>query len=133
MFKKGTKLYSIVNGKCPKCQEGKFFKYGFTFNPSKITKIHDNCANCNLKYMMEPSFFYGAMYVNYGITVALSVAVFVITKLSLDFDLLQSFMAVVVALFVLAPINLRLSRILWINMFVSYEEKSVRLKKKSEI
>lgn len=79
--------------------------------------------------MMEPSFFYGAMYVNYGITVALSVAVFVITKLSLDFDLLQSFMAVVVALFVLAPINLRLSRILWINMFVSYDEKSEGLKK----
>jgi len=74
--------------------------------------------------MLEPSFFYGAMYVNYGITVALSIAVFVITKLALDFDLLQSFIAVVVALFVLAPLNLRLSRILWINMFVNYEKAS---------
>ena len=74
--------------------------------------------------MLEPSFFYGAMYVNYGITVALSIAVFVITKLALDFDLLQSFIAVVVALFVLAPLNLRLSRILWINMFVDYEKAS---------
>ena len=64
------------------------------------------------------------MYVNYGITVALSIAVFVITKLALDFDLLQSFTAVVVALFVLAPLNLRLSRILWINMFVNYEKAS---------
>ena len=44
MFKKGTKLYSIVNGKCPKCQEGKFFKYGFTFNPSKITKTATESA-----------------------------------------------------------------------------------------
>ena len=74
--------------------------------------------------MLEPSFFYGAMYVNYGITVALSIAVFVITKLALDFDLLQSFIAVVVVLFVLAPLNLRLSRILWINMFVNYEKAS---------
>ncbi|MBU3009785.1 DUF983 domain-containing protein [Polaribacter vadi] len=123
MFKKGTKLYSIANGKCPKCQEGEFFKYSFTFNPSKITKLHDNCSHCNLKYMMEPSFFYGAMYVNYGITVAISIVVFVITKLGLDFNLLQSFLAVVAALFILAPINLRLSRILWINMFVSYDEK----------
>lgn len=126
MFKKGTKIYSIVNGKCPKCHEGKFFKYGFTFNPSKITKIHDNCANCNLKYMLEPSFFYGAMYVNYGITVAISIAVFMITKLGFKFELLESFIAVVVALFVLAPVNLRLSRILWINMFVSYDDNEVK-------
>ena len=123
MFKKGTKLYSIVNGKCPKCHEGDFFKYSFTFHPSKVTKLHDNCSHCNLKYMMEPSFFYGAMYVNYGITVAISIAVFVITKLFLDFELLQSFISVIIALVVLAPINLRLSRILWINMFVNYQKK----------
>ena len=54
MFKKGTKLFSILKGKCPRCQEGQFFKYGFTINPSKVTKIHDNCAKCNLKYMLEP-------------------------------------------------------------------------------
>ena len=124
MFKKGTKIYSIFNGKCPKCQEGDFFKYGFTFNPTKITKLHENCSECNLKYMLEPSFFYGAMYVNYGITVAISILVFVITKLGFDLNLLQSFLSVVAALFLLAPVNLRLSRILWINMFVSYNKKT---------
>ncbi|WP_430927977.1 DUF983 domain-containing protein [Polaribacter marinivivus] len=124
MFKKGTKLFSIVNGKCPKCQEGNFFKYGFTFNPSKITKLHDNCSHCNLKYMIEPSFFYGAMYINYGITVGISVAVFVIAKLGFELDLLQSFLMVLAALIVLAPINLRLARILWINMFVNFKEET---------
>ena len=124
MFKKGTKLFSIVNGKCPKCQEGNFFKYGFTFNPSKVTKLYDNCSNCNLKYMIEPSFFYGAMYINYGITVAISVAVFVIAKLGFELDLLQSFLMVLAALIVLAPINLRLARILWINMFVNFKEET---------
>lgn len=130
MFKKGTKIYSIAKGKCPKCHKGDFFKYRFTFNPTKITKLHDTCSECNLKYMMEPSFFYGAMYVNYGITVAISIFVFVATKLFFEFDLLQSFISVVVALVVLAPLNLRLSRILWINMFVSYKDdsKSLNLK-----
>ena len=123
MFKKGTKIYSIAKGKCPKCHEGDFFKYKFTFNPSKITQLHDNCPNCNLKYMMEPSFFYGAMYVNYGITVAISVITFIVASLLFEFSLLQSFAAILIALIVLAPINLRLSRILWINMFVSYEKK----------
>jgi len=124
MFKKGTKIYSIFNGKCPRCHEGNFFKHGFTFNPSKITKLHDNCSHCNLKYMIEPSFFYGAMYINYGITVAISVAVFVIAKLGFELDLLQSFLMVLAALIVLAPINLRLARILWINMFVNYKEET---------
>ena len=124
MFKKGTKLYSITKGKCPRCHEGDFFKYGFTFHPTKVTKLHDNCPNCNLKYMLEPSFYYGAMYVNYGITVAISVIVFLISSMFLDFNLLESFLTVVAALLILAPINLRLARILWINMFVSYSEET---------
>lgn len=124
MFKKGTKIYSIAKGKCPKCHEGNFFTHGITFNPSKITQIHDNCAHCNLKYMIEPSFFYGAMYINYGITVAISVTVFLIAKLGFQLNLLNSFFTVLAALIITAPLNLRLSRILWINMFVSYDEKT---------
>jgi len=126
MFKKGTKIYSIVNGKCPKCHEGEFFKYKFTFHPTKITQLHTHCPKCNLKYMMEPSFFYGAMYVNYGITVALSVATFIISSLFFGFSLLQSFAAIIITLIVLAPVNLRLSRILWINMFVSYKKSNYK-------
>ena len=124
MFKKGTKLFSVVNGKCPKCQEGNFFKYGFTFNPSKITKLHDNCSHCNLKYMIEPSFFYGAMYINYGITVAISIFIFLISKLVFESTLLQSFAAIIFSLVILAPFNLRLSRIIWIHMFVNFDSKT---------
>jgi uncharacterized protein (DUF983 family) len=123
MLKKGSKLYSIFNAKCPRCHEGDFFEYKFTFNPNKVTKLHEHCPKCNLKYMMEPSFFYGAMYVNYGLTVALSVAAFVISSLIFSLTLLQSFAAIVIALLILAPFNLRLSRIIWINMFVNFEEK----------
>ena len=123
MIKKGNKLYSIFKAKCPRCHEGEFFAHKFTFNPSKVTKLHDNCPNCNLKYMMEPSFFYGAMYVNYGLTVALSVAIFVISSLIFSLSLLQCFAAIVIALLILAPLNLRLSRIIWINMFVHFDKK----------
>jgi len=123
MLKKGSKLYSIFKAKCPRCHEGEFFKYKFTFNPNKVTKLNSNCPKCNLKYMMEPSFFYGAMYVNYGLTVALSVAVFVISSLIFSLTLLQCFAAIVIALLLLAPFNLRLSRIIWINMFVHFDKK----------
>ena len=129
MFKKGSKLYSIANTKCPRCHEGDFFEHKFTFNPSKVTKLHDNCPKCDLKYMMEPSFYYGAMYVNYGIIVGLFVAIFIIAKVILDFTIIQSFIAIIVASLVLAPVNLRLSRIIWINMFVAYDKNSIKKEK----
>ena len=63
------------------------------------------------------------MYINYGITVAIAVIVFVISKIGFEINLLQSFIYVLISLLLLAPLNLRLSRILWINMFVSYSDK----------
>tara|TARA_B110000971_G_scaffold221961_1_gene271950 strand:+ start:10841 stop:11077 length:237 start_codon:yes stop_codon:yes gene_type:complete len=75
---------------------------------------------------MEPSFFYGAMYVNYGITVTLSISVFLLSKLFFNATLLQCFAAIIITLLLLAPFNLRLSRIIWINMFVSFNKTSIK-------
>lgn len=122
LFKKGTKLYSILNRKCPRCQEGNFFKFSVTYNPRKVIETHENCASCNLKYMLEPSFYIGAMYVNYGIIVAMSVLIFIITTLALGFSLLEAGATIIIALLVFGPLNLRLSRIVWINMFVTYQK-----------
>ncbi|CAM1343899.1 DUF983 domain-containing protein [Tenacibaculum amylolyticum] len=122
MFRKGSKLYSIFNNKCPRCNEGDFFKYKASFNFNKITKLHEHCSHCNLKYMMEPSFFFGAMYVNYALAVAQFVAVFIISKVFLQQDILTSFIAVVVVSLLLSPITIRLSRIIWINIFVNYQK-----------
>lgn len=129
MFKKGSKIYSVFNNKCPRCNEGDFFKYSFTFNPKKITTLHENCSKCNLKYMMEPSFFFGAMYISYAIAVALFVGVFIISKVILGLSILQSFIAIIVISSILTPINLRLSRIIWINIFISFNSKALQKKK----
>lgn len=133
MFKKGTKLYSILKNKCPKCHEGDFFKYKINLHPSKISSIHDNCSNCGQKYLLEPSFYYGAMYVSYALTIAISVAAFIISKVFIGTTLLQSFAVIVVALLVLSPVVLRLSRIIWINLFVGYDKKSLNKTKTESI
>lgn len=124
MFRKGNKLYSIFNNKCPRCHEGEFYKHKLTLNPNKITKLHDNCPSCGLKYMLETSFFFGAMYVNYALAVALFVAIFIITKVFIGLPILHSFISIVVVSLLLTPITLRLSRIIWINIFVSYDKNA---------
>jgi len=123
MFKKGTKLYSILFNKCPKCHGGDFMVEKNMFKLHKAFKMHDNCPNCDFKYMMEPSFFYGAMYVNYGLTVGLAIATFVISSLVFNLSLLQSFIPIVAILIITSPLTIRLSRIIWINLFVSFEAK----------
>ncbi len=126
MFKKGSKFYSIFKNKCPRCHEGDFFKHKTSFNYKKILKLHENCSSCGLKYMIEPSFFFGAMYVNYAIAVALFVGIFVIAKVFLGLSIIYSFIAILVISLVLTPVSLRLSRIIWINFFVDFENDKAR-------
>ncbi len=126
IIKKESKLYSIFFNKCPRCHEGDFMVEKNIFKLHKAFKMHENCSECGFKYMMEPSFFYGAMYVNYGLTVGLAIVVFIISTLVFKLNLLQNFIPIVVLLILTAPITIRLSRIIWINFFVSYEPNSVK-------
>ncbi|OIQ38157.1 MAG: DUF983 domain-containing protein [Bacteroidetes bacterium MedPE-SWsnd-G1] len=131
MLRKGSKLYSIFNNKCPRCQEGDFFESTSFFKVKKLLKLHKHCSHCKLKYMMEPSFYYGAMYVNYGLTVAVSVLTFIISFLVFNLDLLQSFIAIVIVLILTVLHTIRLSRIIWINLFVKYRKNEVEEQKTS--
>ena len=72
--------------------------------------------------MIEPSFFYGAMYVSYALTVALAVAIFVIGYL-FSLSLITSLIAILMILYGLTPLTMRISRLLYINMFVHYKKK----------
>ncbi|SFS59471.1 DUF983 domain-containing protein [Lutibacter maritimus] len=132
MFKKGTKLYSILHNKCPKCHEGDFMKEKNIFKLQNAFKMHESCSNCGLKYMMEPSFFYGAMYVNYGLTVGLAIATFAISVLFFNLTLLESFIPIVIVLLLTTPITIRLSRIIWINIFVHFDKNATKRSKSEE-
>jgi len=125
MFKKGSKLYSILFNKCPKCHEGDFMKEKNILKLHRAFKMHSNCSNCNFKYMMEPSFFYGAMYINYSITVGLAITTFIVSMLLFDLTLIETFIPIVAVLILTAPLSIRLSRIIWINLFVSYKKKEI--------
>ena len=120
MWKKGSKIYSIWHNKCPRCQEGDFFVKPAGFRFKDNLKTHENCSNCGLKYMIEPSFFYGAMYVSYAITVAMAVAVFVICQL-FDLSLVASLISILVVLILANPFVMRVSRLLYINMFIRFK------------
>jgi len=58
-FLKGTKLYSVLTGTCPVCHKGKMYVEPNPYKLSKVLQMHDRCSHCDIKFKMEPSFFYG--------------------------------------------------------------------------
>ena len=121
---KGTKIYSIFTGSCPVCQNESMYRSSKLYAPKKTLEMNERCSHCNTKYKIEPSFFYGAMYVSYGVGVAFAVATFIITYFFLDLDRLQAFLAIVAVLVLGLPVILRLSRNIWINFFFNYDKNA---------
>lgn len=126
MFKKGTKLYSIANAKCPKCHEGDFFEVANPYkNPLKAGIVKDSCNVCGQKYHIEPGFYYGAMYVSYALGVAIFVAVFIAAYVlwpSAEFmDYVYLIGGIMVAL---VPFTYQVSKIIWGNFFIHYDEQA---------
>ncbi|MFB9053514.1 DUF983 domain-containing protein [Formosa undariae] len=126
MFTKGSKLYSIFTGACPKCHQESMYVNKNSYVLKDTLKMHEHCSHCHTKYKIEPSFFYGAMYVSYAVGIAFAVAAFVISHLFLGSGLITAFIAIVCTLIAFMPIIMRLSRNIWINMFMSYTKDLVK-------
>jgi uncharacterized protein (DUF983 family) len=122
---KGSKIYSVVNGVCPRCQERKVFKYG-PYSSIEFTEMHEHCAHCGQAFEPEPDFYQGAMYVSYGLSSALflSVGVLLLFVLDMGYVLTFSFLGVLAVLSL--PVIFRVSRLIWLNFFVSYQPPAAK-------
>lgn len=127
IVKKGSKLYSIINLKCPRCHEAPLFvspvkTFGDLFDMPK------NCPNCQQAYFLEIGFYWGAMYTAYAISSALCFIFFFLAYFLFGFSLMGScaFFAIVVLL--ISPSIFRMSRAMWINFFVKYNKNAVAKK-----
>lgn len=123
MISKGNKLYSILKIKCPQCHEGAFLERK-VYDFSAFTKVRKSCPNCGLNYHVEPSFYYGSMYVAYALGVAIMVAMVILNFLLFEaFSFLRTFGMVVGGVIITAPLMNALAKIIWANFFFHYNPK----------
>lgn len=124
-MKKGSKITSIIHGTCPVCQSAQVFE---SPNPyANMFSMPTHCAHCNNKYEIEPGYWFGAMYVSYGFTVAISVAAFLLVYFVYPAAGVWSFIVAISILnLVLAPISFRYSRLVWMNMFQKFDETKAK-------
>ena len=114
-------LKSILLLKCPRCRKGNLL----TAHPYKISnfnKVNERCSSCDLRFKIEPSFFYGSMYVSYGIGVGISMAVYLLmVLLGKTGDLIINFIVISSTLVILMPYINALSKVIWANFFFTYD------------
>ena len=122
MFGKGSKIYAMVVGCCPKCHEESMYLDTNPFNVLKIYAMHETCSHCKQVYKIEPSFFFGAMFVSYGLGVLIGIITFLLSYLVFQTNLKTAFISIVVALILSNTLIMRWSRNIWINIFVHFDK-----------
>lgn len=122
-MKKGSKLYSIVNRKCPHCHEGEFFTH-HPYNLKRMGDIHQDCPVCKETYNPETGFYFGALYVSYSIGAAVVISILVaISVLSIEIDLLPKIVGISIFWLLISPLIHSMSKIIWANFFMNYKSK----------
>ena len=113
---KTSRFEAILTAKCPKCRRGKVFSgslYGFD-----LQKTNETCSHCEMRFEIEPGFFYGAMYVSYALVVAEMLGVSLLTYLIThnDDSPWLYITSILISILVLTPINYRYSKILLLHL-----------------
>ena len=113
-------INSIFGIKCPSCREGNMFE-GSSYNFSlKSFDMPKHCSNCNVNLEPEPGFYFGAMFISYGITGWFSIFFIMFFHWYLKMELYSSFAILVVFLAFNFIWIYRFSRSIWAHIIIKY-------------
>jgi uncharacterized protein (DUF983 family) len=127
-------LPSMLTMKCPNCRKGRMYTQKSVFPLKSMLQMPEHCVECGQKMELEPGFYFGTGYVSYGLTVALLATVFVAyaVLVGLSYKDNSIFIALATAVgitLVLQPWLMRISRVLYLYMFVQYGKGHEAVKK----
>ncbi len=88
--------------------------------------MYDSCSCCKQLFQPEPGFYYGAMYVSYGLSVAAFIVNFVLFALLFPLPPLVFILLNTAILLLLWPLFFRLARVIYLNLFVGYDPEAAR-------
>jgi uncharacterized protein (DUF983 family) len=115
---------SILQSRCPRCRQGLLFISPNPYKLKYMTKMPDQCSVCKLDFLQELGFYWGAMYVSYGLTVAFSFFNFIFTYLLWGWLTWQFIIGNTLVLILTLPVMFRCSRVIWLYLFGRYKTVS---------
>ena len=125
MPKHMSKIKAVLAAKCPKCRVGQMF-VGSTYG-IKRQRMNDLCPHCGFRFEIEPGYFYAAMYVSYGLSMAELIFVGLLTYEITKSESPWVYLAILLAaILISAPFNYRYSRLILLHYLtpkVKYDPK----------
>jgi len=109
--------YATIANKCPRCNLGRVFENNNPYSLKNGLRMNKHCPNCNLKFEREVGYFYGAMYVSYGLQTTLITLLYTLNMFWWNIPSLPLVLIIISLIFILFPVTFRWSRIIWISSF----------------
>lgn len=122
---KTSLINSILQSKCPKCRKGAMFLKGTIFHPSRFSVMNRNCESCSFPFEPEPGYYFGAMFVSYAINTVIFITVWLL--ISIVYPLYTTLHLVSILILVslgFLPFIYRISRTIWLSIFVKFDEQN---------
>jgi uncharacterized protein (DUF983 family) len=126
---KKNKIAAIVSMKCPKCREGDMFNAPIT---QGIYKMNKECPVCKQAFELEPGFYWGAMYVGYGLSGGYMLSTVGAMLLFLNWSVELAFTISILGGIIIFPLIARLARVIWLNIYVGYDKNFADTLNKAE-
>ena len=122
-------LWSVFTERCPRCRRGAMFTNKNPFKKIKLSYIlemPETCPECGQRYNLEQGFWFGTGYVSYALAVVVSITTFlawlVLIGVSTEDNRIFYWLGFNgVLLVVIQPWLMRLSRVIYLYFFVSYD------------
>ncbi|MFC0184097.1 Protein of unknown function [Pseudarcicella hirudinis] len=112
-----SEFRAMMGEKCPQCRQGNMFKYPL-WRVDKFDKMNENCPVCNLRFEVEPGFWYGAMFVSYGFSILLLILLGVVIYWFFNDPPVMGYVVPITIISLLAvPVNFRISRSVFLHLF----------------
>ncbi len=83
--------------------------------------MNDRCSRCLQTFEPEPGFYYGAMFISYIMTAWLFIVIGLFLVFSLGWAVRSTMMFMILLALGIHTLCYRLSRSIWIHMFVKYD------------
>ena len=84
-------------------------------------KMHKNCPVCGQNFEPEPGYYYGAMFISYILTGWLFLSVGLTLVFVFDWGMGATFLLVAILALLVHTFFFRLSRSIWIHLFIKYD------------
>lgn len=121
-----SSLASILHLRCPKCRTGRLFQTGKISKPGSMFAMYSACPHCRQTFEPEPGFYFGAMFISYGINTALFICSWVALLLIYPNYTLSLLLFILTGVVLVSlPLSFRLSRSIWLAFFVRFDPKAV--------